>query len=381
MKQVPRSFSGLESAWNADRQPSMQGSRAPSPFALPALRTSSCFQPALLEIPPPERHPAFETGVSVLIATCPSRSSTLCGLGLLASRHRAERMYRVEHAEMSSISDLEARCRQQAPRLLLVDIALLSQEGVGKLDDLRRHFPSIDWLLGWEQPSAQGLDVAIRIQAHGCVEWGASAEQFARSLDAVLAGTLGFPGPVLQALYLSVLRLAVAGGRLGSAAALPAVGLTAREDEVLSLMNRDMSNKQIAEQLGISVNTVKKHLAHVFAKQGQHSRRWHLARPGLAGPPPERLIPHLEPPPSPRPAEKLELAAESDVPRDAGYFKKVIGGRFPRISYHLGGAVDDNRLPQTTAPEIVSRLACHAAWPNVFSTVPLLKSVFEARGK
>ena len=69
----------------------------------------------------------------------------------------------------------------------------------------------------------------------------------------------------------------MAGVRLGSAAALPAVGLTAREDEVLSLMNRDMSNKQIAEQLGISVNTVKKHLAHVFAKQGQHSRRWHLA--------------------------------------------------------------------------------------------------------
>ncbi len=264
---------------------------------------------------------------------------------------------------------------------MLVDIALLSQEGVGKLDDLRRHFPTIDWLLGWEQPSTQGLDAAIRIQAHGCVEWGASAEQFARSLDAVLAGTLAFPGPVLQALYLSLLRLAVAGGRPGSGAALPAVGLTAREDEVLSLMNRDMSNKQIAEQLGISVNTVKKHLAHVFAKQGQHSRRWHLARPGFSGPLPERLVPHLEPAFSPRPVEKLELVAESDVPRDTGYFKKVIGGRFPRISYHLGGAADDNGSPQATVPEIVSRLACRAAWPNVFSTVPLLKSVFETRGK
>jgi DNA-binding NarL/FixJ family response regulator len=186
-------------------------------------------------------------------------------------------MYQVGYAEMSSISDLEARCRLQAPRLLLVDIALIAPERVNRLDDLRRRFPATDWLLGWEAPSVQGLDAAIRSQARGCVEWAASAEQFAQSLDAVLAGILGFPGPVLQALYLCVLRSKASGGRPASCAIPPAFRLTAREDEVLSLMYRDMTNKQIAERLGISVNTVKKHLAHVFAKQGQHSRRWHLA--------------------------------------------------------------------------------------------------------
>jgi DNA-binding NarL/FixJ family response regulator len=279
MEQVPLSPDGLEPAWNVDSRPLTQDFRPLPPFALPVRRTaSSGFQPACLEIPSPAAWAAFKTRVSVLIATRPGRASTLFGLGLLASRHRAERMYQVEYAEMNSISDLEARCRQQAPRLLLVDIALISPERVNKLDDLRRHFPAIDWLLGWEAPSIQGLDAAIRSQARGCVEWAASAEQFAQSLDAVLAGTLGFPGPVLQALYLSVLRLKAADGRLASSAISPTIRLTAREDEVLSLMYQDMSNKQIAEQLGISVNTVKKHLAHVFAKQGQHSRRWHLAR-------------------------------------------------------------------------------------------------------
>ncbi|KQU90972.1 hypothetical protein ASC78_18445 [Variovorax sp. Root318D1] len=185
-------------------------------------------------------------------------------------------MYQVEYAEMNSICDLDARCRQRPPRLLLVDVALISPHSVNQLADLRRHFPATDWLLGWDGPSSQGLEAAIRSQARGCVEWGSTAKQFAQSLDAVLAGSLGFPGPVLQALYLSVLRLKSAGGRPASTAAPPAARLTAREDEVLSLMYRDMTNKQIAERLGISVNTVKKHLAHVFAKQGQHSRRWHL---------------------------------------------------------------------------------------------------------
>jgi len=212
----------------------------------------------------------------VLVACGPGLASALFGLDLLASLQRADRTYQIDYAKINSISDLEACCRQPAPRLLLVDAALISPHSINRLADLRRHFPATDWLLGWDGPSPQGLDAAIGSQARGCVEWGASAEQFVQSLDAVMAGTLGFSGPVLQALYLSVLRLKSAGGRPASTAAPPAARLTAREDEVLSLMYRDMTNKQIAERLGISVNTVKKHLAHVFAKQGQHGRRWHL---------------------------------------------------------------------------------------------------------
>lgn len=277
MEEVPLPSAGLEPVWNADPRPFTQDFRPLSPFAPPALWASGCLQPAGLEAPTHTPCPAVEVRVPVLVATLPGRASTLSGLGLLASMHRAERMYQVEYAEMNSICDLEARCRQQAPRLLLVDTELIAPERVDKLDALRRRFPATDWLLGWEAPSMPGLDAAIRSQARGCVEWTASAEQVAQSLDAVLAGTLGFPGPVLQALYLSVLRLKAAGGRPAACAISPAIRLTAREDEVLSLMYRDMTNKQIAERLGISVNTVKKHLAHVFAKQGQHSRRWHLA--------------------------------------------------------------------------------------------------------
>lgn len=259
MDEVPRSFAGLE--------PARPTGSSPPHDVLP--RTA---------LP----HPALDIGVSVLIAASTGRRSKLPGPDLLPSSCRTGRMYRIEHARLDSIAGLEACCRERVPRLLLVDIALIPAEGAVQLDDLRYRFPGTDWLLGWDHPSAEGLDAAIRIRARGCVEWGAAAEQFAESLDAVLSGTLGFPNQVLQALYLSVLRLGAAGGRPALAAPSPAIPLTAREDEVLSLMYRDMSNRQIAEQLGISVNTVKKHLAHVFAKQGQHSRRWHLARPGHA---------------------------------------------------------------------------------------------------
>ncbi len=56
-------------------------------------------------------------------------------------------------------------------------------------------------------------------------------------------------------------------------AGAPVVALMVREDGVLMLMRRGLTNKVIATRLGISVNTVKKHLSSVFDKRGLHRRR------------------------------------------------------------------------------------------------------------
>ncbi len=48
--------------------------------------------------------------------------------------------------------------------------------------------------------------------------------------------------------------------------------LTKRELEVLVLAARGMSNQQIAEHLGLSEGTVKRHLANIYPKMGVSSR-------------------------------------------------------------------------------------------------------------
>lgn len=47
---------------------------------------------------------------------------------------------------------------------------------------------------------------------------------------------------------------------------------TGREREIVDLLMQGMSNRQIANALGITEGTVKKHLNHVFRKLGVHSR-------------------------------------------------------------------------------------------------------------
>jgi DNA-binding NarL/FixJ family response regulator len=48
--------------------------------------------------------------------------------------------------------------------------------------------------------------------------------------------------------------------------------LTAREQEVVRLVSRGLSNKAIAHELGISPRTVEGHINHVFEKLGTSSR-------------------------------------------------------------------------------------------------------------
>lgn len=48
--------------------------------------------------------------------------------------------------------------------------------------------------------------------------------------------------------------------------------LTRREIEVLRLLSRGESNKRIAQELYISVNTVERHLKNIYAKLDVHSR-------------------------------------------------------------------------------------------------------------
>ena len=48
--------------------------------------------------------------------------------------------------------------------------------------------------------------------------------------------------------------------------------LTARENEILQLMAEGLPNKQIAVRLGISLHTVKFHVASILAKMGVQSR-------------------------------------------------------------------------------------------------------------
>jgi DNA-binding NarL/FixJ family response regulator len=210
--------------------------------------------------------------VSVLVAAPPGRSAA-CAAALRAARGRfATRCINPGSAEPL------ARAMQNMPDVVILDSHLCSALDTRMLRELRGSAEDSTWLLGWTAPSTTMTDVLVDGRFHGAVVWDSSADEHLRAVEAVLAGELWFPRRVTQALYGALReRIEAAGNdvrrnQAGGPGAADSV-LTTREVDTLELVRKGLTNKQIAQRLGISPNTVKKHLAHVFEKIGVHKRR------------------------------------------------------------------------------------------------------------
>jgi len=123
----------------------------------------------------------------------------------------------------------------------------------------------------------------------GVVVWGISISE-AEALRFLQAGARGIlrktaPVPVV----LACLRTVAAGRswmedavfrEIGRTDRYPRSELTAREQQVLELVEQGFKNKEIAQDLGIRPGTVKIHLKHIFEKTGVRGR-YGLALNGL----------------------------------------------------------------------------------------------------
>ena len=54
--------------------------------------------------------------------------------------------------------------------------------------------------------------------------------------------------------------------------------LTAREQTVLDFLSRGLAYKQIGDELGISINTIRTHLRHIYEKLHVQSRTEAVAK-------------------------------------------------------------------------------------------------------
>jgi DNA-binding NarL/FixJ family response regulator len=105
--------------------------------------------------------------------------------------------------------------------------------------------------------------LALRQHARGCFAKGSSPEELISALRAVSAGEV-WTGPRLAEWLVNSLQpVAVSNG---------AESLTPREIEIIGQVTDGLSNKEIANKLAISEQTVKNHIARVMEKLGVRNR-------------------------------------------------------------------------------------------------------------
>jgi len=93
-------------------------------------------------------------------------------------------------------------------------------------------------------------------------------------LRAAMVDVLGGGAPMTSA----IARRVVESFRRSSKQPKSDVRLTTREEEVLILLSKGYSNKEIASQLAIGAETVGSHLKHIYEKMHVRSRAEAVAR-------------------------------------------------------------------------------------------------------
>lgn len=170
-------------------------------------------------------------------------------------------------------------CRSKQPDLVLMDVEMPEMDGLEATRLIKKEQPQIGvlFLSAHEKPSY--LLEAISAGAGGYL---LKEHAFSRVTSAIRRIVDG-EAPLDQELALRLLR-SISEGKIAeptteaAAETLPNEAsalletLTAREQEILSLMAKGCTNGQIAEQLFVGVGTVKTHVHRIISKLGVSDR-------------------------------------------------------------------------------------------------------------
>ena len=167
-----------------------------------------------------------------------------------------------DHADVGEIAEagsIAEACALQAvdTDLVLLDIQLPGMNGLDGLRPLRQACPRARIVLVSASVAPDAIHEARARGADGFLFKSASAQDILDAITCALAGQPCFP---IHSSHSAAVRVP------------GAPSLTARQLEVLALLCTGKPNKVIARDLGLSENTVRVHVAAIFAQLGVNSR-------------------------------------------------------------------------------------------------------------
>jgi DNA-binding NarL/FixJ family response regulator len=171
-------------------------------------------------------------------------------------------------AEAAAEDDAIDLVRREHPDLVLIDIGYPHLEGIAIGRELRRQLPSTRMVFCSITDDEDTAVKALRAGAVGFVRKDLAIGPLSRALHGALVGEAAITRQLGMRLIDELYRQSEPGPRLR-----PAGGeLTAREWQVLDLLIDGAGTADIADTLGLAVETVRSHIKHVLRKLGVRTR-------------------------------------------------------------------------------------------------------------
>ena len=156
------------------------------------------------------------------------------------------------------------------PDLVLLDLSMPGLDGLSALPRLREAAPETEVVVLTASGTEENLLAAIRAGAAGYLLKTEPPERIAAFLDGVVNGEAALSGSIARRLLEQV---RAGKGRDAGVPGAIAAALSARELEVLLLLDEHLATDEIAKRLFISEHTVRSHVKSLLRKLGVSSRR------------------------------------------------------------------------------------------------------------
>lgn len=154
------------------------------------------------------------------------------------------------------------KARETVPDVILMDVHMPRCDGLEAVRAIKRELPDIKILMLTADENDEILFEAIKSGAQGYLLKKLDPEDFYDMLDTVIRGEVAL-SPAMMAKILTEFQRPAAATEVPHS---PQEELTPREMDVLEQVVAGATNKQIADTLSITENTVKKHLQSILSK-------------------------------------------------------------------------------------------------------------------
>jgi DNA-binding NarL/FixJ family response regulator len=162
------------------------------------------------------------------------------------------------------------KAKKLMPDVVLLDLGLKSDNSLKVLELIKKQCPRTEVIVMDLIPAHTEVVAFVKAGVSGFISKDATLSDFLNTIRSVVKGVKILPPTMTDSLFSQIVDQAIQGGTVGQVIA--AVKLTAREQDVISLIAKGKSIIEISLKLKVAVFVVKNHIRNILDKLALHTR-------------------------------------------------------------------------------------------------------------